>query len=770
MKRQNYFTLLVLIVVIALTYSSLSFATNYYVDKDATGSNNGTSWQNAWQSFGDINWNIIGAGDIIYISGGNTSKTYVELFNFPAGLSGTSGNPITITAGIDPGHNGIPILDGINFPNAPAIYIDNSSYVTVSKLDLRRWLSSPGNKGTIGINGSNNIIIENNIILAWSQGVKVSNNYDCIIRNNVITTADNLETQTDGIYAYQNTNNIYEGNYINISNAGSNHNDCFQGNQEGPTIIRYNYMIHTGGSALKPVDSQGIFDKEGQGLHQYIGNFIYLPNRNRDGIQMNDMVLGQKKPTSGSASAYVLNNTVIGASTHTFSIATDNPIIKNNLIVMLDDTAEARYDGSVDKSLIDNNLYWKIDPVTGVQTDVVLGYSTFESWQAAGGDINGLNLDPLLDPEYKTTQQSPAIDVGTNLINMGVLKDLLGVSRPQGSAFDIGAYEIISGPDVYPPEVIGAVLLDSVTLKISFSEPLGSSSAQNSNNYSITNGVSVLSASLTGSEVILNTSTHSTGSYTVTVNNVVDLAGNLISPENNSADYDMIILPGPGFPVDLYDTPESEKTAFMYATIPVNAPEFATYYMTAFDADHGGGDPPEGSAFINGNGPLDLFPGATQENGDGKTNQFEFVVPKSWWISGVNELRFVRLYSTGYRIITAFVTFDVVSGIQNEDGSPTEFSLEQNYPNPFNPSTKIKFQIPVVGTQRTVPVQLKVYDILGNEIATLINEEKTPGIHEVIFNSSGLPSGIYLYKLTAGNPSASSGQGFTDTKKMILLK
>lgn len=757
MVGQKYFTLLVVSFVLTLTFSAQSFATNYYVDKDAAGSNSGTSWQNAWESFADINWDIIGADDIIYISGGNTSKVYNDLFNFPEGLSGTSGNPVTITAGIDPGHNGVPILDGINFPNEPGIYIDNSSYVTISNLNLKHWLSSPGNNGTIGIHSANNIIIENNTILAWSQGVKVSSSYNCTIRNNIITTADNLETQTDGIYASQNTDNIYEGNYINISNAGTNHNDCFQGHQEGPCIIRNNYMIHTGGSALKPVDSQGIFDKEGHGLHQYIGNFIYLPNRNRDGIQMNDFVLGQKRPTSGSASAYVLNNTVVGASTHTLSISTDNPIIKNNLIVMLDDTAETRYDGSIDESLIDNNLYWKIDPVTGVRNDVVLGYSTFESWQSSGGDLNGYNVDPLLDPEYKTTQQSPAIDVGANLINMGVLIDILGVVRPQGSAFDIGAYEILSGPDIYPPEVIGAVLLDSVTLKISFSEPLEPSSAQNPSNYSITNGITIFSATISGSQVTLNTAAHSTGSYTVTVNNVVDLAGNLISPENNSAEYDMIILPGPGFPVDLYDTPESEKTAYYYLTIPGNAPEFITYHLTVYDADHGGSDPPEGQAFINGNGPIDLFPGATQENGDGETNEFDLIVPKFWWVNGVNELRFVRLYSTGYRVNSASVLFEVVSDTQDEDGYPGDFTLKQNFPNPFNPSTKIQYLLPTESF-----VQLKVYDVLGNEVAILVNQKQLPGISTVTFNASDLPSGMYFARLTSDNK--------TKIIKMTLIK
>lgn len=89
--------------------------------------------------------------------------------------------------------------------------------------------------------------------------------------------------------------------------------------------------------------------------------------------------------------------------------------------------------------------------------------------------------------------------------------------------------------------------------------------------------------------------------------------------------------------------------------------------------------------------------------------------------------------------------------------APTSFSLEQNYPNPFNPTTNIQYAI---GNRQTVT--LKIYDVLGNEIAALVNEEKPGGEYEVEFNATGLPSGIYFYKLTAGE--------YNQTQKMIYLK
>ncbi len=88
---------------------------------------------------------------------------------------------------------------------------------------------------------------------------------------------------------------------------------------------------------------------------------------------------------------------------------------------------------------------------------------------------------------------------------------------------------------------------------------------------------------------------------------------------------------------------------------------------------------------------------------------------------------------------------------------PKKFSLAQNFPNPFNPMTAIKYQIPELSN-----VTLKVYDVLGSEVATLVNEEKPVGSYEVEFNASNLPSGIYFYRLQAGS--------FVETKKMVLMK
>ena len=90
-------------------------------------------------------------------------------------------------------------------------------------------------------------------------------------------------------------------------------------------------------------------------------------------------------------------------------------------------------------------------------------------------------------------------------------------------------------------------------------------------------------------------------------------------------------------------------------------------------------------------------------------------------------------------------------------GIPTKFELSQNYPNPFNPTTNLEFGISELGF-----VSLKVYDASGKEVATLVNEMKSPGYYSVQFDGSILSSGIYFYTISSGN--------FTATKKMTLLK
>ncbi len=108
--------------------------------------------------------------------------------------------------------------------------------------------------------------------------------------------------------------------------------------------------------------------------------------------------------------------------------------------------------------------------------------------------------------------------------------------------------------------------------------------------------------------------------------------------------------------------------------------------------------------------------------------------------------------------IDNFYFYNSTSGIKEIDGNiPSDFSLEQNYPNPFNPSTKINFSLPEASN-----VTLKIYNALGQEITTLVNQFMNAGKYEVSYDAAELPTGIYLYSLSAGN--------FNSVKKMLLIK
>jgi subtilisin-like proprotein convertase family protein len=126
---------------------------------------------------------------------------------------------------------------------------------------------------------------------------------------------------------------------------------------------------------------------------------------------------------------------------------------------------------------------------------------------------------------------------------------------------------------------------------------------------------------------------------------------------------------------------------------------------------------------------------------------------QGWW-----KLKFVDVVAGDFGFVNGWgVKLMSLTGTGNETSVPYKFDLAQNYPNPFNPVTNIKYQI-----AKDVNVSIKLYDMLGREIQTLVNEFKNPGFYEINFDGTKLSSGIYFYKITAGD--------FTDVKKMTLLK
>ncbi|MDD8018977.1 MAG: T9SS type A sorting domain-containing protein [Bacteroidota bacterium] len=149
--------------------------------------------------------------------------------------------------------------------------------------------------------------------------------------------------------------------------------------------------------------------------------------------------------------------------------------------------------------------------------------------------------------------------------------------------------------------------------------------------------------------------------------------------------------------------------------------------------------------------------GGNNENGEGKEYDYNHV--KNFPDANPT----ITIYSQWGTINPLYYSFgnwivDTILDVRKfNDGFPTNVLLTQNYPNPFNPSTTINYQLPVNGF-----VTLKIYDVLGREIATLVNEQISPGNHSAVWNASSFSSGVYFYRLTAGN--------YTNIKRMILVK
>jgi hypothetical protein len=183
------------------------------------------------------------------------------------------------------------------------------------------------------------------------------------------------------------------------------------------------------------------------------------------------------------------------------------------------------------------------------------------------------------------------------------------------------------------------------------------------------------------------------------------------------------------------------------------------------------------TASVTGNNVELLWETATEINNSGfdierKSENSEF--SKIGFVPGFGTTTETKLYSFkdmdmqpgvySYRLkqIDFDGSFEYSDEINIEVTAPAEFSLNQNYPNPFNPSTKISFSL-----ADDSKVSLKVFDVLGNEITTLVNKDLAAGTHSFDFNAANVNSGVYFYRIEA---IGANGNNFIDMKKMMLIK
>jgi hypothetical protein len=119
--------------------------------------------------------------------------------------------------------------------------------------------------------------------------------------------------------------------------------------------------------------------------------------------------------------------------------------------------------------------------------------------------------------------------------------------------------------------------------------------------------------------------------------------------------------------------------------------------------------------------------------------------------------RYDSLGADRWKVVTQLSSYLTLTAVDESETRPSQFSLSQNYPNPFNPTTNFEFQTGNFGL-----VNLRVFDVLGREVATLVNDARQAGVYTIRWNASSLPSGVYFYRLQTGS--------FVETKKLMLAK
>ena len=418
-------------------------AATWYVDAAVSSSGNGTSWATAWKSFASISWLAIKPGDTLYISGGPSSQAYHETLT--VGASGSSGNPITITKGVDAGHNGTVILDEqISRYNGVALYGINN--VTVQNLSIQNITDS----GISVKSATAGVTIQNNSVYsgpglgngANARGYDVRNSSGAVVRKNNYATPASTTSQTDGIWSSGNDGVVFDGNSIVISNSDpTGHSDGIQSNQDISITIRNNYITHPNGGT----NNHGMWLSDSNGTIAIYNNVVYMPVGDEQAI-----TYWNESGYSGKAQMW--NNTVYGAHYCYRFISAPNSELKNNICWPASGgTGIVIESSALSTANVDYNLTWAPNAIIG---NVIGSAKTWSQWQAFGYDVHGANANPqFANSDFTLLSTSPAINRGATL--PAVTTDRIGTPRPKGAAYDIGAYEYkaASQTDTPPPTV-----------------------------------------------------------------------------------------------------------------------------------------------------------------------------------------------------------------------------------------------------------------------------------------------------------------------------
>lgn len=577
---------LVLISVISLVLlNTISAQKLWYVDRDANGSDNGTSWTNAWKSLNNVNWTSVGSGDSIYVSGGTDSTLYKDyagggtgILIFPSSY-GLDGRVFTQEVVIAPawqsGHNGrvyfVPRDNDVQWL-VEIHAISNIKLTGFTFIDTRT--NNVGTMFYLGGAGVNDlhyrdslITIENCYIegrgnLIYLSGYKITIK-DCYIH--VIDHNYNIEQDPIGISNGLGGHSIIGNTIVSdyASETTANHEDGIQISNigwEGMTdytrrtvTIANNLLIFT---SPYGVSWNNLIYNYGWDYTPSVRYLIYnnIMVARKIHTALGGIAIGRLTGDHPN-SLYLLNNTIIlknnGTGNPIVNWDLDTMVVKNNLIIV--DTTIANFYNlatGYNRYDIDYNHYAEYD---GQDNDELFATRsstyTWAEWKSAGydnhstvstsGAVAFANKYGLNKADYYTaTGRDAGVDLSSTYPFLAT--DILG--HPRSGSWDLGALEYQDGNssiDNTPPSLLGAIIINPTTIELSFSERLDNTSALTKANYIINNGITVNSVSLStdGKKVNLITTTNAPNqTYTVTVVNVKDAAGNIIS-SNNSAQY-----------------------------------------------------------------------------------------------------------------------------------------------------------------------------------------------------------------------------------------